>query len=133
MLKSVDRLVAASDFAGSASLFAEFAGGLNRHIDAEEQVLFPEFERRTGIVGGPTAVMRAEHVEIRGWMALVAARLGGNDAPGARSALARLTAALSDHNMKEEHVVYPMTDAAADDSDRDAIVERMRGIVTPHA
>lgn len=125
MLKQVERLLAARDLAGSASLFGEFAGGLNRHIDAEEQVLFPEFERRTGITGGPTTVMRAEHLEIRSWMARVAERLEANDATAARSAIAQLTAALSDHNMKEEHVVYPMTDAAADEAERDAIVQQM--------
>jgi iron-sulfur cluster repair protein YtfE (RIC family) len=131
MLKNVERLLVAEDFAGSATVFDEFSRGLNRHIEAEEQVLFPEFERRTGITGGPTVVMRAEHVEIRNWMTVVAARLDERDGLSARKAISHLTATLSDHNMKEEHVVYPMTDAAADESEREAIVRQMEALTSP--
>ncbi|PYQ47347.1 MAG: hypothetical protein DMF78_24000 [Acidobacteria bacterium] len=45
------------------ALFTDFAHGLRRHIDFEEQILFPEFEARWRFPeeNGPTAVMRAEH------------------------------------------------------------------------
>jgi uncharacterized protein (DUF2249 family) len=44
-------------------LFTDFARGLRRHIEFEEQLLFPEFEKRCHLEGenGPSAVMRAEH------------------------------------------------------------------------
>jgi uncharacterized protein (DUF2249 family) len=45
--------------------FAEFRTGLKRHIRMEEQVLFPAFDRATGMEG-PTAVMRQEHRTIEG-------------------------------------------------------------------
>ncbi len=42
--------------ADAAAAFARFAEGLDRHIRAEEEVLFPAFEEAVGAVGGPTAV-----------------------------------------------------------------------------
>jgi hemerythrin-like domain-containing protein len=128
MLDEFQQLLDARDLARAAGVFVEFARGLNRHIDAEEEVLFPEFEQRTGMVGGPTVVMRAEHVEIRDWMALVTARLGADDESGVRTALTNLVATLGEHNMKEEHVIYPMTDDAAAPIERDDIVRRMEAV-----
>jgi iron-sulfur cluster repair protein YtfE (RIC family) len=53
------------DFAQAKQAFKEFKFGLQRHIIWEESVLFPLFEKKTGMRDvGPTAVMRAEHREI---------------------------------------------------------------------
>lgn len=128
MLPAVVERLQKREFGGAADQFAEFSCGLNRHIEAEEQVLFPAFEERTGIRTGPTVVMRAEHVEIRKWMALVETSLRAQDDAGARDALTRLTAALSAHNMKEELVLYPMTDQAADEGERDTLVRQMQAL-----
>ncbi len=48
--------------------FKGFLKGLTRHIVWEEDVLFPIFERQTGMGSdsGPTAVMRMEHRQIKG-------------------------------------------------------------------
>ncbi len=55
----------AGDMAGAGALFETFRNGLVRHIKIEEGLLFPEFERATGLAkaGGPTGVMRHEHEE----------------------------------------------------------------------
>ena len=46
--------------------FREFSLGLKRHINAEEEILFPLFEEKTGMHdAGPTAVMRMEHKDIK--------------------------------------------------------------------
>ena len=116
------------DCAGAAARFAEFACGLNHHIEAEEQILFPSFEERTGMRTGPTMVMRAEHVEIRRAMRQVGDALAAGDSQNARSALAGLVDALSEHNMKEEHVLYPMTDEANAPGERDALVKKMQAL-----
>lgn len=128
MLPTVVELLGTGAFGGAADQFADFACGLNRHIEAEERVLFPAFEERTGMRTGPTVVMRAEHVEIREWMALVETSLKAQDDAGARHALTRLTATLSAHNMKEELMLYPMIDQAADGSERDALVRQMQAL-----
>ena len=55
-----------SDYLRAREFFKEFKFGLQRHIVWEENILFPEFERKTGMVNtGPTEVMRQEHRLIR--------------------------------------------------------------------
>jgi uncharacterized protein (DUF2249 family)/hemerythrin superfamily protein len=127
MLPEVERLVNAGDLAGAAERFAEFSCGLNHHIEAEEQVLFPDFELRTGMRSGPTVVMRAEHVEIRKWMAAASAALQAEDAAGFRDAIERMTDVLTQHNMKEEEILYPMADQArGDQRAQDVLVREMQ-------
>jgi uncharacterized protein (DUF2249 family)/iron-sulfur cluster repair protein YtfE (RIC family) len=123
----VRRLVDEGAFPAAAERFAELTCGLSRHIDVEEQVLFPAFEQATGMTGGgPTFVMRAEHVEIRRLMAAVAGALAGADA-AANDALDDFVETLSIHNMKEERMLYPMTDrAAGSDEARDDLVRRLQ-------
>jgi len=126
-LADVERLSRLGAFRDAAAQFAEFACGLNWHIDAEERVLFPRFEELTGLRAGPTTVMRAEHVQIRRHMASLGAALDAADAAAARESLAQLVAALSDHNMKEEHILYPTTDRlSATARDRDELVQAMQ-------
>ena len=71
ILLDVERLIDRGALANAGERFAEFSCGFNRLIDVEERIVFPTFEQVTGMTGGPTVVMRAEHVEIRRWMALV--------------------------------------------------------------
>ncbi len=54
---------AAGDLREAEAAFALFAHGLRRHIGFEEALIFPEFERRTGVApsSGPTMTMRTEH------------------------------------------------------------------------
>lgn len=112
IVPDVERLVDDAAFPAAARRFAEFMVGLDWHIDVEEQVLFPYFEVKTGMTGGPTNVMRSEHVEIRARMKRVTNALEAGDATGARDALSELTTFLATHNMKEERMLYPMTDRA---------------------
>lgn len=126
ILDEAERLANAGEFAGASERFAEFACGLDRHIAIEEQILFPLFERVTGIATGPTIVMRSEHVRIRELLKRVSAGLEAGD-PVALSAQAALEELLSMHNMKEERVLYPMTDqAAGGEREQNALVERMQ-------
>ena len=45
--------------------FQAFHDGLERHLQMEETILFPEFERITGNAAGPTGMMRIEHQQMR--------------------------------------------------------------------
>lgn len=129
ILERVDRLAEVGDFAEAGPRFSEFACGLGRHIDAEESILFPAFETWTGHAGGPTVVMRDEHVRIRARMEAVAGALAARDAAATRRAIAALIALLSVHNMKEEEVLYPMTDqAAGGPREQDDLVKRLQAV-----
>jgi len=116
LLADAKRHLREGDLAAARESFAAFRSGLEHHIAVEEEVLFPAFERHTGIRdGGPTAVMRVEHAEMRRLLDEIA---GALEAAGAErtSPLASLTALLFAHNGKEERILYPMCDRAlADD------------------
>lgn len=114
---------AAGDFATARALFERFARGLFRHIGFEEDLLFPAVEVAAGFPrhAGPTAVMRAEHVEIR---AAVEALRGaiGDASVDAGPLRERLHATLGPHNDKEEKILYPMADRALSASGVDELV-----------
>ncbi len=109
--------------------FGEFRTGLLRHIRMEEEILFPAFEQVTGMSGGgPTMVMRMEHREIQGILEsmrtyLETPPLAHEQFQALESAL---TAVLGDHNAKEEHIVYPMTDHHHTPDARDGLVRKMQ-------
>ncbi len=126
IVPAVERLADAGSFAEARARFGEFACGLGWHIDVEEQVLFPFFEAKTGMTRGPTTVMREEHKDIRDRMQRVAAALEAQDAPAMRDALGELTTILAAHNMKEERMLYPMTDRAIESFEaQERLVQRI--------
>ena len=128
ILAEVRSLVQAGALPQAGTRFTEFQCGLDHHIDVEEQILFPLFEQMTGLRdGGPTFVMRGEHVEIHRLMDDTTAVLQTGDQAQADAALDSLMDVLASHNMKEERVIYPMTDrAAGDDAARAELVRRLQ-------
>ena len=128
ILLEAKRRVGEGDLAPARVVFAEFACGLDWHINVEEQVLFPAFEAATGMQGaGPTEVMRAEHVRIRRAMSDATAALAAGDGAGFGDAVRALELVLGVHNVKEEQVLYPMTDqAAGSERERDELVRRLQ-------
>ncbi len=91
----------------AADLFNHLRRALEHHIALEEKVLFPAFEQRGG-PSGPIAVMRREHAVIRELLVPQASLL--SDGAPCRARLAQLEAIMSQHNAKEEQVLYPMSD-----------------------
>src|SRR6185369_6017791 len=73
-LRSVSSAVGNGRFAEAAARYEEFERGLLRHLRIEEELLFPVFEARSGMLNGPTDVMRDEHRQVR--MALALMRRG---------------------------------------------------------
>ncbi len=110
----VERLVDTGAFDEARTRFREFACGLDWHIEAEERVLFPYFEAKTGNTRGPTPIMRAEHVEIRDGLERVLAALEEKDRARVGATLGELVPTLAAHNMKEERMLYPMADRATE-------------------
>jgi iron-sulfur cluster repair protein YtfE (RIC family) len=110
LIDEVGERVRERGFADAARRFAEFAAGLQRHIEIEERILFPVYEEKTDITHGPTHVMRVEHLEIRRLLDAIAAALKEESSPRASQGLAALVDILTGHNRKEERVLYPMTD-----------------------
>ena len=126
ILMESQRLATAGSIADARMRFSEFVCGLDRHIHEEEAVLFPAFEDGIGS-GGPTDVMCFEHAEIHRLMDVAVLALSKDDATGFITASTNLGRGLGAHNMKEERVLYPMSDEfAGDDETRDELIRQMQ-------
>jgi hemerythrin-like domain-containing protein len=121
---SAEQLVSGGDWDAAGRRATRFRGSLERHFRMEEEVLFPAFEEATGMSGGPTAVMRGEHVQARDLLARMEAALEARDARAWLSAGETLHLLLQQHDMKEEGMLYPMADNALA-PDAAPIVDRM--------
>ncbi|MBI5885616.1 MAG: DUF2249 domain-containing protein [Deltaproteobacteria bacterium] len=105
--------------------WGEFSHGLKRHIRIEEELLFPTFEEKTGMKdAGPTFVMKMEHVDIKELLDQIAASTQAQNERGASDTAYRLTNILTDHNMKEEHILYPESDAFLTEAERSELVKK---------
>ena len=126
ILAEAKRCLVAGDLSRASARFVEFRDGLDRHIAAEEDVLFPAFEKFTG-GDGVTQVMRMEHAEIRRLMAEVASNLELGDEDRHATPLAALTARIYAHNGKEERMLYPAIERTAREADAlEALLRRIR-------
>jgi iron-sulfur cluster repair protein YtfE (RIC family) len=104
----------------------EFSDGLRRHIAWEEEILFPIFEHRNGLhSGGPTNVMRREHVDILKHLDAVREKLAAGDAESGYDEQMMLNI-LAMHNLKEEQVLYPWIDRLLTNAERTRVFERMK-------
>ena len=94
----------------------QFRHELLRHLDFEEQVLFPAFEQISGMRGGPVDVMRMEHNRMRALVGQMEDELAAGNPEGLLDQGDTLMMLIQQHNMKEEGVLYPMMSRAlADD------------------
>ncbi len=100
------------DWAACRAAYGKFRDELLAHFGVEEDVVFPAFESRTGMAGGPTQVMRGEHVQMRDLLQQMDAALAQKDADGFGGAAETLLLMMQQHNMKEENILYPMIDQA---------------------
>ena len=92
------------------SKFDLFRSAMDAHLTSEEEILFPEFEKKTGSSHGPTTVMKMEHEQMREVMTRIHTTFVEkkfDDLPGILETLMML---LQQHNMKEEQMLYPMAD-----------------------
>lgn len=118
--------VRAGDLAAANRSLEAFAAGLRRHIRLEDEVLFPVFERVTGMTSGPTTVMRDEHRMIERHLDQMVAAVAQGDPGVFTTEKLAMMGVLGEHNAKEESVVYPMTDARLRDAERAALVAELR-------
>ncbi len=105
-----EEAVAGEDWNRAMELFEEFRNKTLLHFRKEEEVLFPEFEERTGMVMGPTQVMRHEHAQARELLGRLQKALESRNRGEFLSVGESLMILIQQHNMKEEQILYPMSD-----------------------
>lgn len=108
--------------------FSEFKLGLEKHIVWEEDILFPLFELKTGMFNmGPTVVMRMEHESIKHILTnistkLIQSRIQTDELDG------DLIRILSEHNNKEENILYPTIDSLLNDEEINDVFVKIKNI-----
>ncbi len=99
-------------WADAGAALQNFLDGMARHLTLEENVIFPAFEAATGITQGPTRVMRFEHDHLRALFQKLEAALAAKDEVGFAGAGETMLVLMQQHNMKEEHMLYPACDSS---------------------
>jgi hemerythrin-like domain-containing protein len=109
-LAGVEQAVAGGDWALARNAFGRFQDAMLCHFAAEENLLFPRFEERTGMYQGPTQVMRGEHAQMRQLLAAAETALAQADGDDYAGSSETLLIMMQQHNVKEENMLYPMCD-----------------------
>ena len=105
-----EAVVDRGDDAAANTAWVAFRAAMLRHFAFEEDVLFPAFEAATGMTQGPTAVMRMEHTQMRGLMEEMQRAAASGDFEAVADHGDTLLMLTQQHNVKEERMLYPMTD-----------------------
>jgi len=117
-----------TDPAKAQQAFVDFKTGLQRHMVWEEDVLFPLWERKTGMTqGGPTFVMRQEHREIGESLAAIDRKVQAQN-PESDHEEQEFVDLLERHNTTEEEVLYSAIDRATSMDERETVFQAMSKI-----
>jgi iron-sulfur cluster repair protein YtfE (RIC family) len=128
ILGDVEALISEGELGLAAATFRDFQKRLDRHIAAEELVLFPVFEQVTAC-NGPTSVMRSEHADFGRLMKEIRGLLEAEQPRDPLRLVQELARTLGSHNVKEERVLYPRTDEGLDELQRDDLVARLELLI----
>jgi iron-sulfur cluster repair protein YtfE (RIC family) len=112
LFADAEAAVANRNWGHAQGRFSALHRAMQMHFEAEEKLLFPAFEARTGMAGGPTAVMRSEHAQMNSVLDDMAAALAARDSSCYLGSSETLLVLMQQHNLKEENILYPMTDRA---------------------
>jgi hemerythrin-like domain-containing protein len=119
---------AGNSLADAKELTEEFLEEMEHHFQMEERVMFAEFEAKTGMTEGPTAMMRLEHMQMRNLMQGLLESITSDDKDKFFSVSETLMILLQQHNMKEEQMLYPMAQQHLS-SESERIIAMMDSIV----
>ena len=117
-----------SDFPKAQEAFKGFKFGLQRHIVWEEDLLFPIWEKKTGMLdSGPTPVMRTEHRQIGQQLEAIHQKVADHN-PDSDQEEQMLLDLLGSHNRKEEKALYPAIDKVTSAEERETVFLDMHNI-----
>ncbi|OGU54438.1 MAG: hemerythrin HHE cation-binding protein [Hydrogenophilales bacterium RIFOXYA1_FULL_63_33] len=127
LFASAEAAAAQKNWDSARTLFDRFQAAMAHHLSMEETVLFPAFEARTGNTMGPTQVMRMEHEQMRGLMLDLAGAVEAGDRNACLGLSETLNMLMQQHNLKEENMLYPMSDQVLSNS-RDDLIRSMQTV-----
>ena len=126
---SAEVAVAQNDWDNARSLFERFQTAMAHHLAMEEKILFPAFESRTHNSTGPTQVMRMEHQHMRELMQAMATAVAETNQDRYLGLSETLNMLIQQHNLKEENMLYPMSDQVLG-GEGDSLIHAMQAIAS---
>ena len=114
-----------------AELFRQFREAMGRHFTAEEETLFPAFEAHTGMSQGPTQVMRSEHEQMNELLGQMQSAIEGRNSGTYLGLSETLLMLMRQHNLKEEQILYPMSDQALA-GEQDSLIPALNKTLHPN-
>jgi iron-sulfur cluster repair protein YtfE (RIC family) len=127
LFASAEAAVAQKNWDSARSLFERFQAAMAHHLAMEEEILFPAFEARTGNSMGPTQVMRMEHEQMRSLLQDMASAVAASNQSRYLGLSETLNMLMQQHNLKEENMLYPMSDQVLG-GEREAVIQAMEAI-----
>jgi iron-sulfur cluster repair protein YtfE (RIC family) len=121
---AAEEKVAAGRWDEAGPSWTIFVNDLEAHLNREENFLFPAFEAQTGNTQGPTAMMRMEHEQMRSLVSEMDKAIVAKDADSFLGLAETLMILTQQHNMKEEQILYPMSDQVL--SAPDMVIKQMQ-------
>jgi len=122
-----ENMIADQNWETLKNSWAVFSNKLLHHFEMEETVLFPAFESATGMTNGPTAVMRSEHQQMRNLCLEIEQAVTSQNEDQCQGIADTLMIMIQQHNMKEEQMLYPMTDQHTNAAD---VIAAMKSVKT---
>ena len=113
LLASAEGAFARAEWPAFRERITELRDTLLAHFAGEEEVVFPQFERRTGL-REPTLGLRIQHQRMREILEALASVSPAHDRDGCAAELATLAALFRQHREAEEGTMYPAVAGALD-------------------
>lgn len=113
LLDQLDQQVQREEWVLAEASLERFCRASREHFDAEEQTLFPAFERTHLADIGSTSLMRVEHRQMLGLMECMSGTLAVHEVPAYLELSLQLRRLLLQHARKEEFLIEVVRDEAA--------------------
>lgn len=123
LLVEAEGLLAEKDWQGFSEAWLRFEHETLAHFNIEETILFPAFEAKTGMTNGPTMVMRSEHAQVKALFEQMQLAIHNQELERAIGIIESVMLLIQQHNMKEEQILYPMSDTHLENNE--ALVTKM--------
>lgn len=121
----LENIVDQSNFEEAKAMFETFHTHMLKHLDMEEQVIFPQYQNCEGGHCDPTPVMINEHNQMRSIFTQMKDALDANDKEKFLGQSETLLFTMQQHNMKEEQMMYNLADQALNSED---IINQMKAL-----
>jgi len=128
LFAAMEQIASKEGIVASRASYEEFVNATEHHFQMEERVMFPEFETKTGMIQGPTQMMRMEHQQIRSLMEQLGEAITAEDKDKFFGLTETIMIMMQQHNMKEEQMLYTMAQQHLV-ADADRIIDMMGSIV----